>query len=315
MGALRIFITGTGSYVGRAVADVAMRAGYEVVLHARYGHRGGWPEVPELFPVEGPLDGPDMPGLLTGCAAVIHVAGRMSGTEDQFRKDVVDDSAALMRAAAEAGVPRVVLAGSVSVYGAGQPGEVITEDSPPEPRPDLRDAYTRAKLAQEQVMRAEADTAGMALSILRLGAIWGPGRLWSAHFGPAKGAILIRIGRDGQVPLCEIDRAGEALVAAVTAPPCMVNVLDDDLPDRVRFLNALSVSGWPRVILPLPWRLLDLIAGENPGRPGLLRRPTLRARMMPMGWDGSRAVDALGLSPQHEFETLMAANLISGATL
>jgi nucleoside-diphosphate-sugar epimerase len=312
MGALRVFISGTGSYVGRAVADYAMRAGYEVVLHSRYGHRGGWPDVPEVFPIEGPLDGPDMPGLLSGCAALIHVAGRMRGTEDEFRKDVVEDSAALMRAAAKAGVPRVVLAGSVSVYGAGESGEVITEDSPLEPRPDLRDAYMRAKLAQEQVMRVEAEKAGMDLSILRLGAIWGPGRLWTAHFGPTKGPVLIRIGRDGQVPLCEIDRAGEALVFAVTAAPCTVNVLDDDLPDRVRFLNALSVSGWPRVILPVHWRLFDRIAGDNPKRPGLLRRPTLRARMMPMAWDGSRAVDALKLSPQHEFEALMAANLIAG---
>lgn len=307
MGALRVFITGAGSYVGRATAEAARRAGHQVILHSRYGVEG-------VETLTGPLDAPDLAGQLSGCDALIHVAGRMTGSEDELQKDVVADSAALMRAAAEAGVRRVVLAGSVSVYGAGRPGNVITEDSPLEPRPDLRDAYTRAKLAQEEVMQAEADKAGMDLSILRLGAIWGPQRLWSAHFGPTKGAVLIRIGRDGQVPLCEIDRAGEALVAAVTAPPCTVNVLDDDLPDRVRFLNALSVSGWPRVVLPLHWRLMDLLAGDTPNRPGLLRRPTLRARMMPMGWDGSRAVGALNLAPQHEFEALMAANLIEGAS-
>ena len=104
MGALRVFITGAGSYVGRAAADFAMRAGYEVVLHSRYGHRVSWSDVPEVIPVDGPLDGADMPGLLTGCAAVIHVAGRMTGTEEEFREDVVEDSAALMRAAAKAGV-------------------------------------------------------------------------------------------------------------------------------------------------------------------------------------------------------------------
>lgn len=314
MGALRLFITGAGSYVGHAAADAALRAGHEVVLHSRYGHPRGAPTGPGVSRVEGPLNDPGLSDRMAGSAAVLHVAGRMTGTEAEFQQDVVADSAALMRAAARAGVTRVVLAGSVSVYGAGHPGAVITEDSPPEPRPDLRDAYTRAKLAQEQVMRDEADKARIELSILRLGAIWGPGRLWSAHFGPTKGAVLIRIGRDGQVPLCEIDRAGEALVAAVTAPPCTLNILDDDLPDRVRFLNALSVSGWPRVILPLHWRLLDWLAGENPARPGLLRRPTLRARMMPMGWDGRPAVDALNLAPQHTFEALMAANLIEGAS-
>lgn len=306
MGALKICITGAGSYLGRATADSAQRAGHRVLLHSRYGVAG-------VETLTGPLDAPDLAEKLTGCDALIHVAGRMTGTEEEFQRDVVAASAALMRAAAQAGIGHVVLAGSVSVYGAGAPGAVISEDSPQEPRPDLRDAYTRAKLAQEQVMRDIAADSGTRLSILRLGAIWGPGRLWSAHFGIAKGPVLIRIGRDGQLPLCEIDRASEALVAAVSVAPCTVNVLDDDLPDRVRFLNALSVSGWPRVILPLHWRLLDVLAGDNPNHPGLLRRPVLRARMMPMGWDGSRAVAALGLSPQHSFEALMAANLIEGA--
>jgi len=310
MGALRVFITGAGGYVGPAAADHAMRAGHETVLHSRYGHRQGWPDVPEVFPVACPLDSPNLPALMAGCHAVIHVAGRMSGTEAEFHKDVVEDSRAVMRAAREAGVSRVVLAGSVSVYRAGEPEEVITEDSPLEPRPELRDGYTRAKLEQEVAMRAEA--GDVALSILRLGAIWGPGRLWNAHIGVAKGPVLIRIGREGQIPLCDVDRAGEALVAATQAAPCTVNVLDDDLPDRIRYLNALSASGWPKLVLPLGWRLLDRFAGDRTTGPGLLRRPTLRARMMPMGWDGRRAVEALSLSPQHPFETMMAANLTGG---
>lgn len=310
MGALSVFITGTGSYLGRAAADYAMREGYEVVLHSRFGHRRNWPDVPEVFPVACPLDSPELPALMRGSHAVIHVAGRMAGSEAEFRKDVVEDSRAVMRAAREAGVSRVVLAGSVSVYGAGAPEAVITEDSPLEPHPDLRDAYTRAKLAQEEAMREAVGELG--LSILRLGAIWGPGRLWNAHVGVAKGPLLIRIGRDGQIPLCEVERAGEALIAAVAAEPCTVNVLDDDLPDRVRFLNALSASGWPKLVVPLSWRLLDRIAGQSPAPPGLLRRATLRARMMPMGWDGRRAVERLGLRPQPAFEELMALHTGSG---
>ncbi len=307
----RICITGAGSYVGRAAADAAMRAGYEVVLHSRFGHRQNWPEVPDLFPVECALDAPEMAGLLTGCRAVIHVAGRMEGTEAEFQKDVVEDSAALMRAAAEAGVEQVVLAGSVSVYRAGAPGDVMDEESALEDRPDLRDAYTRAKLAQEEVMARMANEAGIGLSILRLGAIWGPRRLWNAHLGVQKGPVLLRMARDGQIPLCDIDRAGEALIAAMHALPGIYNVLDDDLPDRVRFLNALGGAG-PRLVLPVSWRLMDRLAGMRADRPGLLRRPTLRARMMPMGWSGAKAREALMLRPQLTFEQLMAASRPSG---
>ncbi|RFU14260.1 NAD-dependent epimerase/dehydratase family protein [Rhodobacteraceae bacterium W635] len=309
MGALTLFLTGAGSYVGRAAAESARRAGLGLVLHSRHGH-GDAPAAPGVASVTGALDAPDLAERMQGCDAVIHVAGRMQGTEAQFQKDVVADSRAVMRAARAAGVAKVVLAGSVSVYGAGTPGATITEASPLEPRPDLRDAYTRAKLAQEAAMQdADGETA---LTILRLGAVWGAGRLWNAHIGMAKGPVLIRLGGEGQIPLCHVARAGEALVKAVGAAPGTFNILDDDLPDRVRYLTGLARSGWPRLVLPLPWRMLDLVARDGPTRLGLLRRPTLRARMMPMAWDGARGRAALGLAPQATFEALMAAALAEG---
>ena len=310
MGALTLFVTGSGSYVGRAAADFARRKGRKVVLHSRHGHRGGAPDAPGVSRIEGALDAPDLVEQMRGCDAVIHVAGRMQGTDAAFDKDVVADSRAVMRAAAAAGVARVVLAGSVSVYGAGQPGATITEDSPQEPRPDLRDGYTRAKLAQEAAMLDEA--GDVSLSVLRLGAIWGPGRLWNAHIGVAKGPVLIRIGGAGQIPLCHVDRAAAALVKAVEAAPCTVNVLDDDLPDRVRYVKALAASGWPKLVVPLPWQLLDLVARQRAAGPGLLRRAVLRARMMPMGWHGARGRAALRLPPQDAFEALMARALTEG---
>jgi len=309
MGAVTLFLTGAGSSVGRAAAEFAHGAGLGLVLQSRHGHRKE-PAAPRGARVTGPLDAPDLAAQMRGCDAVIHVAGRMQGTEAQFEKDVVADSRAVMRAARAAGVAKVVLAGSVSVYGAGTPGATITEDSPTEPRPDLRDAYTRAKLAQEAAMREVAD--GTALTILRLGAVWGPGRLWNGHIGVAKGPVLIRVGAQGQIPLCHVARAGEALVKAVGAAPGTYNIVDDDLPDRVRYVTALARSGWPKLVLPLPWRMLDLVARDGPAGFGLLRRPTLRARMMPMGWDGARGRAALGLARQEAFEALMASALTDG---
>jgi nucleoside-diphosphate-sugar epimerase len=310
MGALKLFITGATSYLGLATAETALRAGHRLVLHSRFGHRGNWPEVAQVTRVTGALDAPELAAQMAGCDAVLHIAGRMRGSEAEFSRDVVEASRAVMDAARAADVGHVVLAGSVSVYGIDREGMVLTEESPLAPRSDLRDGYTRAKLAQETAMRAAAgDTQ---LTVLRLGAIWGPGRLWNAHVGVAKGPVLIRIGRDGQIPLCEIDRAGEAMVRAVSADACTLNVLDDDLPDRLRFVAALSASGWPKLVLPLDWRLLDRVARDRASGPGLLRRAVLRARMMPVGWDGARAVAALGLGPQHPFETLMAANIAEG---
>ena len=87
--------------------------------------------------------------------------------------------------------------------------------------------------------------------------------------------------------------------------------MDADLPDRPRYLSALQRGGWPRLVVPLSWRGFDAVAGllspMAPRLPGLLRRPALRARMMPLAYSNARMQARLGPFPQPSFEDAMAA--------
>lgn len=304
---MRVLVTGAGGFLGRAVVARALLQGWTVrALVRSEGVFGA-----DVEAMRGDLAQMDLAPALAEVDAVIHTAAALTGDATTMERDTVRSTTRLAFAMSAGGTPaRLVLAGSMAVYAAGEPGDLIDEQSPLDPALDRRDAYTRAKLAQEFA------AAGVGAHwCARIGALWGPGRVWNGHLGPALGPLVVRVGA-GEMPLCHVDRAAEALVAAAGIAPVrteVLNLLDDDRPDAARYLAALRAGGWRRAVLPVSWRLFDALAGVAPSRaPGLLRRETLRARMMPRRYDASRAVRRLGLSPQPRFEVAMATALEAG---
>jgi len=316
MGALTLprtlAVTGATGYLGRAVVEAARAQGLVVRALVRDAARvpAGWADDAGITVQAGALERLS-PADLTGVDAVLHLAAAMQGDDAAQEAGTLAPMRALLAAMAGCDpVPALVLAGSMSVYGGMHPGDTVTEGTPLEPRPDQRDAYTRAKLAQEMLARAHAEATGGAVAILRIGAIWGPGRLWNGHLGLAKGPLLIRMGSGGQIPLTHVTRAAAVVVQAATVQGVQVaNVLDADLPDRARYIAALRQGGWPRLVLPLGWPVMRALSGLGalPGMPGLLRKPVQAARIMPLRY-AARA-DWPGQLPGQPFETAMAAAL------
>lgn len=304
---MRVLVTGASGYLGRAVAARALAAGWDVRALIR---SGGAPVGAET--VRGDMTTMDLVPALAGVDAVIHCAAAMTGPEDAMLRDTVKPAQRLAFAMSAMDTPpRLVLAGSMSVYAAGPERGLIEETSPLETDLAGRDAYTRAKIAQEQ-----ATVLYVPQWVCRIGAVWGPGRLWNGHIGVAKGPVALRMGA-GEIPLCHVSRAAEALVAAAGMAPArreVVNVLDDARPDARRYLAALRQGGWPKVAVPVHWRIMDALAGIVPGGPGLLRRPALRARIMPRRYDAARTVARLGLAPSAPFADAMAEALRAEAT-
>jgi hypothetical protein len=114
----------------------------------------------------------------------------------------------------------------------------------------------------------------------------------------------------GQLPICHISTCAEALIKAAEHPATgPINVLDEDLPWRDRYLNCLK--GRPALTLPLNWQLVMPIArllaalGLDAHLPGLLRPKVLRARFLPLHYDNSRMRNVLDIRQSHGFEALM----------
>ena len=182
--------------------------------------------------------------------------------------------------------------------------------------PEKRDAYVAAKLGQERMCQVANLNE---LRILRPGAIYGPDQRWNAPIGVRKGPMLVRLGNAGQIPLTHVGNCAEAIVRAAEIPvlesPDILNLVDDDLPDRKRFLAGLRGTR-PKYVLPVHWRLihgLAQLAAKIPGRKrGLLRPAVVRARMMPVRYSDRRAKLRLDWAPKIPFEDGMRDAIAKG---
>jgi len=309
LGPITILVTGAGGFLGQATVRAALARGHRVRALVRQAT--ALPEGVEPFVADLAGGGPVPGRAALDVQAIIHCAARLSGSQADITRDTVTATEALFHAVLTTGQrPRMVLVSSLSVYGAGAlaPGSLLDESCALEPNADLRDAYTRAKLAQEAVAQRLALAGNLPLWLIRPGIIWGKGHLDNAHLGVALGPVLLRAGA-GQLPLAHVDHVAEALVAAAEIRANgaeALNIVDDDLPGRARYLAARSGG---QLVLPLHWRLVDgLAAALSPMAahlPGLLRRPVLRTRLMPLRYSNARAKARLDWRPRLPFATAM----------
>lgn len=322
MGQLTLLITGAGGFLGRHAVAEARQRGHIVRALVRRADSilSEWQGDPGIQPIICDL-GQDPTGLAKACQgvqSVIHAAARIAGADADHAIDTRGATAAILNAMDPDS--HFVLISSMSVYDLMpvQSGAMVDEATPTEQDGLARDAYCRAKLAQEALVASAAQEHGFPLTILRPGALFGPDHLWNGHLGIAIGPVLLRIGSRGQIPLCYVEHAAKAAVSAAEHPAGLgvINVVDGDLPDRAQYAQALKQTGWPRAILPVPLALFNTLAGlvgNLPGVPGLLRMPVLAARMKPVSYSNKTLMDRLGDTCPHTFSTAMA-RAIAGAS-
>ncbi|WP_204112509.1 NAD-dependent epimerase/dehydratase family protein [Shimia biformata] len=300
----RIAITGASGFIGAEILRLGLEQGRNchAILRSDRGVRREGVRV-SMVDLSAPDAEPALIDALSDVETLIHVAASLSGDWATQQADTIAASEAVIAAVTKAGVRRVVLLSTIAVYDVtGLPnGGAVTEDSPLESHPARRDVYARAKLTQEAMFRDAATAGAFELVVLRPGAVYGPDRLMNAHIGPAIGPLLIRLGAGGEVPLAHVATCAQAALAAADLPLSArweaINVVDDDLPDRRQFVDALRRCGWPRFVLALPRAVLTWPAHllpDHPSLPGLLRPAIQAARLKPLTYSNKRLHQRLG---------------------
>lgn len=298
-----VAITGAGGYIGRATVRAACNSGHAVraIVRNIAVVPSDWALNKNIRVVELDLSDAshDLTDAFAGADVIIHAAGSFSGRPEDQARDTLDASDFVARAAVAAHVSRFVLVSSIAVYdyGALADGDVLDETSPTVSSPGTRDIYCESKLAQEAIVEKIIMQSGGQLATLRIGAVFGPDRLMNAHLGPSVGPCMVLMETRGEVPLCRIQLCAEVLVKVAcdvwpdSKAHLVMNVLDDDRPDRLRFMNAMKQSGWPKFVVPFHWRILKSVTRIVPDKfaaVGLLRRAVLEARMKPIKFSNKR---------------------------
>jgi dihydroflavonol-4-reductase len=301
----RIFVTGGSGVVGGALVDSLRERGDDVVALARSEAAGAELERRGASVVRGDiLDADVLARGMDGCATVFHVAGVNSlCVEDPspMLRANIDGPAVAIRAAARAGVPRVIHTSSAATL--GEPEGVVGNEGT-EHRGWFLSTYERSKTEGEKVAFETGAQEGVEVVSVNPSSVQGPGRAG----GTARFLLAFLDGRlklfvNTHVSLVDIeDCSAGHLLAAERGKPGERYVLNGmTLTIAEAFALAAEVAGVERSPRLVP-RQAATVAGTVVERAFRLvrRRPPVCREMVRTlihghRYDGSRAERELGL--------------------
>ena len=303
----RVFITGGSGFIGGALTARLVDRGDEVVALARseeaaakVARRGARVARGDVLDEDSLADG------MAGCALAYHVAGvntHCPADPAMLLRVNVQGAEAAVRAAARAGVRRVVLTSSAASV--GEPaGTIGREDT--RHRGSYLSVYDRSKHHGEQAAFRAAGSLGVEVVAVNPSSVQGPGR--SAGNGKIIIAYLngrLRVFVDTYISVVDIDdtveghllaaakgRSGERYVlngATITSREALEIVSElSGIQDRVHMLPpALARSGAA---------IAEGVARARGQASSSICRARIRTILHGHRYDGSRATRELGLS-------------------
>jgi dihydroflavonol-4-reductase len=171
-------VTGATGFVGSSVVKALLARGEGVRVLIRAGSNGCNLRDLPVETVVGDLEQPSsLRRVVAGCRALYHVAAdyRLWAPRPGVMYRVnVDGTRALLRAAADAGVERIVYTSSVATLGIAADGRPADEGSPSTIE-DMIGHYKRSKYLAEQAVRELIGREGVPAVIVNPSAPIGPG--------------------------------------------------------------------------------------------------------------------------------------------
>ncbi|HEY7980433.1 MAG TPA: NAD-dependent epimerase/dehydratase family protein [Candidatus Eremiobacteraceae bacterium] len=229
----KVAVTGAGGFIGSTVAAALHARGVRVRAHVGPdGYAGrALPEGVEIVHADIG-DASAMRAIVSGCDAVIHLAGPPS-VRASFERAAeyvavhVGGTTVSLQACVDEGVRRFVYLSSADVYGRPQT-ERVAEDHPL----SARSPYAAAKIGAEQMVGAFAHARGLDTAILRPFSIYGPGMsreslLWTILDQARSQDEIVLADLKPVRDYCYVDDLAEAVVVASSgsiASPLIVNV-------------------------------------------------------------------------------------------
>lgn len=324
---MTILLTGASGFLGRRIVDSLLRAGQrELRLAVRQsasteGLRAQAAACSVSADVRAAnlLSREQVGEIVKDVDTIIHAAaGTRGGAADMFMNSVVG-TRNLLDAAASAGVRRIVLISSFSVYDTGRlsSGGLLDEDSPLEPDGVQKGAYAFTKVQQEILFRSHLVQSGTESVIVRPGVIFGPGGSgMSSRVGISVLGTFASLGGSNTLPLTYVDNCADAIVQATLhgQAGAVLNVVDDDLPTCGQYLKRYRAEVRRLRAVPVPY--LALLWGSaclqryslrSKGQlPAILTPYVVKAMYRPVRYSNAR-LKALGWTPRVAMEPALRA--------
>ncbi|MEO8553624.1 MAG: NAD-dependent epimerase/dehydratase family protein [Kofleriaceae bacterium] len=294
----KILVTGAAGSLGKAIVARIVADGHEVRGFVRKAVANG-------DYVVGDLGDPDaVDRAVAGVEIVIHAGATMKGDWAEHQRGTIAGTEHVIAACKRHGVKQLVHISSMAVVdwaGSADHG-TVDEHAPLEPRAEERGAYTRAKLAAEQLVAG----SGLPAVTLRPGQIFGGGipLINGAVARPVRGLWLVLGDGKLELPLVYIDDVVDAVASAIARKLTHGEVIHIIDPDRVTQEDVLGLAGGNKKILRVPRALVFALGklSELPlrlvGRQSPIAAYRLKSALARLHYESDRAMTLLGWTPR-----------------
>ncbi|PXW95562.1 nucleoside-diphosphate-sugar epimerase [Sphaerotilus hippei] len=316
---MKILLTGAAGFLGRRIARSLLEQGAtDLLLHVRQHAPAGLVETLQRdFPAArigvvaaNLLSRPAVDTMWSGVDLLVHAAaGMRGGAADMFANTVVG-TRNVLEAAGVAGVRRVVLISSFSVYRTdGLAAQALMDEQVPLETVGVdKGPYGYAKTRQEQLFDECRARYGYEGVVLRPGVIYGPGGgAMSPRVGIGALGFFFSLGGPALLPLTYVDNCADAVARATLHAPAgsAFNVVDDDLPACSTWLRRYRAEVRPLRVIRLPYALFLRGAGwlqayhrRSRGQlPAVFTPYVVRSMFRPLRYSNA-ALKAIGWTPR-----------------
>ncbi len=196
-------VTGGTGFVGGHFLRLAREAGYRL----RALTRRPQPREESIEWIDGDLSDRSALGSLAGGAhALVHIAGLINGTPQEFASINVGGTASMLEAAGEAGVRRFI---HVSTLAAREPG---------------LSRYGESKAQSECLVQA----SGLDWTIIRPPAVFGPGDRETLELFRMARLGFVALPPRGRFSVIHVEDLCRLILAVIDAPPAVGEIYEPD---------------------------------------------------------------------------------------
>ena len=318
-GPLVVLLGGTG-FIGAHTTEALLQAGYRVRVVAR-GTRNLQAVFsrPGVEVVRGDVRRrDDLERAMAGADLVINLAHGGGGADfETIRSAMVDSAVLVAEVAHAAGARRLVHVGSIASLFLGERAETVRDDTPPDPRPQTRNDYARAKALADGAVLDAHRRLGLPVVLLRPGPVVGEGTsAFHGGLGFFNNDQYCVGWNDGRNPLpwVLVTDCARAIVGALTAEQAVgrtYNLVGDVRPSAREYLaDVARATGRPLHFVPSSpvglwltemgkW-VVKRVTGRRVPRPCLR---DIRSRGITAAFDCSAAKRDLGWIPVADAQT------------